>query len=220
MANWYWGVLKYVFSNCSASTISDTFYSTGRRRYGHPALTGVLPTPWLPLKKGQTLANYIEAQSSEDGHGDKGDAVVLTLRKRPRRDARQSSRAHTPGPATRLNGSSRGAPDQIDNPWREESTDSRPGNGSQELHRRLSFDQATGIIMLPEDSDWMGEDESSSDDVPGPMPTESSTRQSLGEEGSLPVPTPRSPTSQNRHSTYYHHPERRRSRMPGGFPRS
>jgi calcium permeable stress-gated cation channel len=61
--------------------------STGKRRYGHPALNGVLPEPWLPLKKGQTLANY------NDNDGDNGDirtkngdastqAVVLTLRRK------------------------------------------------------------------------------------------------------------------------------------------
>ncbi|KAG8730698.1 hypothetical protein FRC11_006065, partial [Ceratobasidium sp. 423] len=143
MANWYWGVLN-----------------TGRRRYGHPALTGVLPTPWLPLKKGQTLANYIEAQSSEDGPTDKNDAVVLTLRKRrtsrQRREARRSSRTLTPGASSTLNGHG-GPPEAGDNPWREDSTASGSGNGngSHSLHNRLDYDHATGIIMLPEDSDWM-----------------------------------------------------------------
>ncbi|CEL63481.1 putative membrane protein YLR241W OS=Saccharomyces cerevisiae (strain ATCC 204508 / S288c) GN=YLR241W PE=1 SV=1 [Rhizoctonia solani AG-1 IB] len=212
MANWYWGVLN-----------------TGRRRYGHPALTGVLPTPWLPLKKGQTLANYIEAQSSEDGPADRNDAVVLTLRQRrtgrQRRNARHSSRTHTPGASSALNGRT-GTPEANDNPWREDSTASgsgiQSGNGSQNAHHKLVFDHATGVIVLPEDSDWMGEDESSADEGPGPLPTE--TVASPVDEESLPVPTPRSPlspsASQNRHSTYFHHPERRRSRMPGGFPRS
>ncbi|TFY73230.1 hypothetical protein EWM64_g10782, partial [Hericium alpestre] len=40
MSNWFNGILN-----------------TGKRRYGHPVLTGVLPQPWLPLKKGQTLVN-------------------------------------------------------------------------------------------------------------------------------------------------------------------
>ncbi|QRW20616.1 membrane protein [Rhizoctonia solani] len=211
MANWYWGVLN-----------------TGRRRYGHPVLTGVLPTPWLPLKKGQTLANYIEAQSSEGGPADKGDAVVLTLRKRrtsrQRRDARRSSRAHTPGASSAPSGHT-DTPGVNDNPWREDSTASGSGiqsaNGSQNPHK-LVYDHATGVIMLPEDSDWMGEDESSADEGPGPLPTE--TLASPRDEESLPTPTPRSPLSpsanQNRYSTYFHHPERRRSRMPGGFPRS
>ncbi|CAE6483261.1 unnamed protein product [Rhizoctonia solani] len=211
MANWYWGVLN-----------------TGRRRYGHPVLTGVLPTPWLPLKKGQTLANYIEAQSSEGGPADKGDAVVLTLRKRrtsrQRRDARRSSRAHTPGASSAPSGHT-DTPGVNDNPWREDSTASGSGiqsvTGSQNPHK-LVYDHATGVIMLPEDSDWMGEDESSADEGPGPLPTE--TLASPRDEESLPTPTPRSPLSpsanQNRYSTYFHHPERRRSRMPGGFPRS
>ncbi|CAE6531156.1 unnamed protein product [Rhizoctonia solani] len=207
MANWYWGVLN-----------------TGRRRYGHPALTGVLPTPWLPLRKGQTLANYIEAPSSEDGPADKNDAVVLTLRKRrtsrQRREARRSSRAHTSGASSALNGHN-GPPEASDNPWRENSTGSgdRSGNGSENNNHRLDFDHATGIIMLPEDSDWMGEDESSAEEEPAVLPTEAVV--SPGTEGNLPVPTPRSPSgSQSRHSTYFHHPERRRPKMPGGFPRS
>ncbi|CAE6451685.1 unnamed protein product [Rhizoctonia solani] len=212
MANWYWGVLN-----------------TGRRRYGHPALTGVLPTPWLPLKKGQTLANYIEAQSSEDGPADKNDAVVLTLRKRrtsrQRRNAQHSSRTHTSGASSALNGRTN-TTETNDNPWREDSTASGSGiqsaNGSQNPHHKLVFDHATGVIMLPEDSDWMGEDESSADEAPGPLPTEAVV--SPVDEESPPVPTPRSPlspsASQNRYSTYFHHPERRRSRMPGGFPRS
>ncbi|KAL5634220.1 hypothetical protein ACGC1H_006142 [Rhizoctonia solani] len=206
MANWYWGVLN-----------------TGRRRYGHPALTGVLPTPWLPLRKGQTLANYIEAPSSEDGPADKNDAVVLTLRKRrtsrQRREARRSSRNHT-GASSALNGHS-GPPEGSDNPWRENSTGSgdRSGNGSENNNHRLDFDHATGIIMLPEDSDWMGEDESSAEEEPAALPTEAVA--SPGTEGSLPALTPRSPSgSQSRYSTYFHHPERRRPKMPGGFPRS
>src|SRR5882757_7341960 len=63
MSNWYPGVLN-----------------TGKRRYGHPALTGVLPTPWLPLKKGETLANYLDRDSAKAPDG--GNAVVLTLRRR------------------------------------------------------------------------------------------------------------------------------------------
>ncbi|KAG8742156.1 hypothetical protein FRC10_001964 [Ceratobasidium sp. 414] len=211
MANWYWGVLN-----------------TGRRRYGHPALTGVLPTPWLPLKKGQTLANFIEGHGEGDGSGDKGDAVVLTLRKRHtsrtrRLDTNQASR----GSSQALNGlaDSQGTPinGTGSNPWRDDSS-----SGSN-LRNRLSYDHATGIIMLPDDSDWMGEDESSSDEAPGPVHIQIDTGSSnrLEDEGvATPVPTLRSPatlrspTSQNRYATYFHHPERRKSKMPGGFPRS
>ncbi|KAG9089987.1 hypothetical protein FS749_000909 [Ceratobasidium sp. UAMH 11750] len=204
MANWYWGVLN-----------------TGRRRYGHPALTGVLPTPWLPLKKGQTLANFIEGNDADDGSGDKGDAVVLTLRKRhtsrTRRQEPQASRSSSQ--ALNNLADSNGTPinDPGSNPWRDDSS-----SGSN-LRNRLSYDHATGIIMLPDDSDWMGEDESSADEGPGPVHIQIDTGSSnrLQDEGiPTPVPTLRSPASQNRHATYFHHPERRKSRMPGGFPRS
>lgn len=66
-------------------------YSTGKRRYGHPALNGMLPRPWLPLKKGQTLANFVdcdeEAVQNVNGAPRKSgpakqEAVVLTLRRR------------------------------------------------------------------------------------------------------------------------------------------
>lgn len=68
--------------------------STGKRRYGHPALNGVLPQPWLPLKKGQTLANFVDhdvdtnnntAQNGRRGRKSDaagGEAVVLTMRRR------------------------------------------------------------------------------------------------------------------------------------------
>ncbi|KAG8724276.1 hypothetical protein FRC09_020486, partial [Ceratobasidium sp. 395] len=172
--------------------------------------------------KGQTLANFIEGHDAGDGSGDKGDAVVLTLRKRrtsrPRRaDGNQASR----GSSQALNtlAESNGTPigDASSNPWRDDSS-----SGSN-VRNRLSYDHATGVIMLPDDSDWMGEDESSADEGPGPMHIQIDTGSSnrLDDEGvPTPVPTLRSPTSQNRHATYFHHPERRKPRMPGGFPRS
>jgi len=70
MTNFYYGVLN-----------------TGKRRYGHPALNGPLPQPWLPLKKGQTLANFVDRDHGE-GNGSSSvsdshaQAVVLTLRRR------------------------------------------------------------------------------------------------------------------------------------------
>ncbi|EEB88492.1 hypothetical protein MPER_13641, partial [Moniliophthora perniciosa FA553] len=69
MANWYSGVLN-----------------TGKRRYGHPALTGVLHEPWLPLKKGQTINNSTSNDRERGGglsRSNPNQAVVLTLRKRP-----------------------------------------------------------------------------------------------------------------------------------------
>jgi hypothetical protein len=53
--------------------------STGKKRYAHPALTGLLPQPWLPLKRGETLVNSHNSNRT----GRKFDqAVVLSLRKR------------------------------------------------------------------------------------------------------------------------------------------
>ncbi|KAG9086353.1 hypothetical protein FRC07_013119, partial [Ceratobasidium sp. 392] len=182
MANWYWGVLN-----------------TGRRRYGHPALTGVLPTPWLPLKKGQTLANFIEGHDAGDGSADKGDAVVLTLRKRHtsrtrRQDANQASRGSSQALNTLVESNGTPIADANSNPWRDDSS-----SGSN-VRNRLSYDHATGIIMLPDDSDWMGEDESSSDEGPGSLHIQIDTGSSnrLDDEGVLsPAPTLRSPASQN-----------------------
>jgi len=70
MTNFYYGVLN-----------------TGKRRYGHPALNGPLPQPWLPLKKGQTLANFVdrdhgEGNGSSPASNSHAQAVVLTLRRR------------------------------------------------------------------------------------------------------------------------------------------
>ncbi|KAH7090850.1 DUF221-domain-containing protein [Auriculariales sp. MPI-PUGE-AT-0066] len=120
MANWYNGVLN-----------------TGKRRYGHPAMTGVLPQPWLPIKKGQSLANNAPvtpgrkvgwrerlagrgappgaANGSEGGAGE--DAVVLTLRRRRsgvRPDIRKTSlgperRQSAPLPSTGTPGQNPGA---------------------------------------------------------------------------------------------------------------
>lgn len=48
--------------------------NSGRRRYGHPALSGQLPTPWLPAPK--------EVDTSQTLGMTSGDAVVLNLRRR------------------------------------------------------------------------------------------------------------------------------------------
>lgn len=57
-------------------------------------MNGVLPQPWLPLKKGQTLANFVDhdvdtnANTVQNGRRNKnkpdvqGEAVVLTMRRR------------------------------------------------------------------------------------------------------------------------------------------
>ncbi|KXN82921.1 hypothetical protein AN958_02004 [Leucoagaricus sp. SymC.cos] len=127
MANWYSGVLN-----------------TGKRRYGHPALNGVLPEPWLPLKKGQTLVNHNNGTQHTKNNG---QTVVLTLRKRYGVHEIPSDAA------------------AVQNPWGDmyrpaSSTSSqrqqrRQGGPSHVLHHRLSFDHGSGVIMLPDDVDWL-----------------------------------------------------------------
>ena len=102
MANWYTGVLKYAIPYFSTLLINMTFilFSTGKRRYGHPALNGVLPEPWLPLKKGQSLVNN-DHRPDAPRVGQVNDTVVLTLRKRPSM-ARNRRASETAGKLTLL----------------------------------------------------------------------------------------------------------------------
>ncbi|KAG9311311.1 hypothetical protein JVU11DRAFT_8399 [Chiua virens] len=153
MANWYYGILN-----------------TGKRRYGHPAFTGVLPEPWLPLKKGQTLAN---------GHRDgllriplnSTNGIVLSLRnrysllrKKVSRRARTTENgendvANSPHEVHPLTADTHTTPD----PWTE--SDAAPSHGLDNHLHRLSYDPASGVIMLPEGDDWlMDEDDDSSDE--------------------------------------------------------
>jgi len=216
MANWYSGVLN-----------------TGKRRYGHPALNGVLPEPWLPLKKGQTLINHNRVGVLRNNH-DSSQAVVLTLRNRysiTRRNTRQfptgsrdlRTRRHSMD-------SENGGPDAMDvssdqtisNPWE----DARPNNShslrtTPQLNHRLSFDQASGVIMLPDDGEWLIDDADSDEEDYGETALEIPQL-----DTNVPGDIPSSPTgsaisnspAKRRYGTYYHHPERRRSVIPGAFP--
>ncbi|KAG5645965.1 hypothetical protein DXG03_004757 [Asterophora parasitica] len=224
MAGWYNGVLN-----------------TGKRRYGHPALAGVLPEPWLPLKKGQSLVNHdhrADAPRPKDN-----EAVVLTLRKRYSsvRGRRQSS---VPPAARNLDlggagpsGSrgivpGNGGAEELaavavnTNPWE----DARPragssSNGGHTLNHRLSFDVASGVIMLPDDGEWL-EDDADSDEDFGTENTggleRSITEASVVDDEYAPGAGATSPTSSpsrsTRYGTYFHHPERRRQPIPGAFP--
>ncbi|KAF5366245.1 hypothetical protein D9758_005743 [Tetrapyrgos nigripes] len=152
MANWYSGILN-----------------TGKRRYGHPALNGVLPEPWLPLKKGQTLRNNLErGEPTSRNTNDSGQAVVLTLRKRPsvvRRSRIPSLSGASSNNTSYMNGTG-GNANTSTNPWEDVESRSpvRASSGSRLAHR-LSFDHATGVIMLPEDGGWLAdEDEMDSDE--------------------------------------------------------
>ncbi|KAJ6460924.1 hypothetical protein C8R45DRAFT_1220848 [Mycena sanguinolenta] len=208
MANWYNGVLN-----------------TGKRRYMHPALNGVLPQPWLPLKKGQTLSNNDQRGSPRANKDSNGQAVVLTLRKRPSVRQRQSEfMDDTP--------LSDAAPGDSLEPGRTRSSE---GRRTANLSHRLSFDPASGVINLPDNDDWLDEDEDSDQDFGtqtggmensvgslNDLEAPASNSNSEGEHTMLDMPltgSPNTPSRLSRYGTYFHHPERRRQVIPGAFPR-
>lgn len=195
-------------------------FSTGKRRYGHPALTGVLPEPWLPLKKGQTLVNGyrngLMRIPLESTHG-----IVLSLRKRYsmlRKKVTSRSR-------TTANGEDEvhalASDTHASNPWAE--TGVGPSRAQNNHHHRLSYDPASGVIMLPEGDDWLLEedddDDDSSDEYDNATPQSGEVASNASQEDLGHATSPSAPTSpKRRHGTYYHHPERRRTSIPGAFP--
>jgi len=134
-------------------------------------------------------------------------AVVLTLRKR-------KSIMHGIRPSTFPNMSSplrNGKIPQGRGPPDEAQENGNPGPSEPHISNRLSYDQASGVIMLPEDSDWLGEDsDSDAEYMSSPENPENLNNVSTH-------PHIRTPTK--RYATYYHHPERRRQSIPGAFPR-
>lgn len=171
---------------------------------------------------------------------DSNQAVVLTLRKRysmVRRGVRQmttgmlsSGRTYADGEQSSAQELAGGTSDPAStNPWQ----DTRPGpshrsqTAPQPLHHRLSFDHASGVIMLPEGENWLMDEEysDSEDDYGTPSPHEETPvveAAGSGVSGSLPSDSqpPTSSPSKRRsaYSTYYHHPERRsRQTVPGAF---
>lgn len=181
----------------------DHVDSTGKRRYGHPALNGVLPQPWLPLKKGQSIVNHGRTNGTKP---DTEQAVVLTLRKR--KSMLQGNRPSTfPSMSSPLRN---GRTPQRRGPLDEdqENVEFRPAESH--TSNRLSYDPASGVIMLPEDH-WLGEESDSDAEYMSSVENqENSNTVSV-------LPHTRTPTK--RHATYYHHPERRRQSIPGAFPR-
>ena len=167
--------------------------STGKRRYGHPVLNGVLPEPWLPLKKDQALVNN-EGMTSGNGHGryqhqQRDQAVVLTLRKRysvqtggararERSRQRQSALGRGGIGSSPLATVDSNAGFEID-PWQDASTSTTPRaskrtgtglrpttgglSGTRALTHRLSYDHASGVIMLPDEDAWLDSEDS---DIP------------------------------------------------------
>lgn len=133
----------------------------------------------------------------------------------------------------------------LSNPWQDRerdadsdlegrSTSARPTvrhsqSQPQPLHHRLSFDHATGVITLPEDGEWLLQDEYSDSEEGGTsQESPAATPEAEGAEGADgTVPKVVDLTSAvsgggggARHRTYYHHPERRRQTLPGAFPPS
>jgi hypothetical protein len=188
--------------------------STGKRRYGHPALNGVLPEPWLPLKKGQTLVNNRAkaTNAAKDAH----QAVVLTLRNRYSMVRRESRRDSVPENGIR-------SIEPTGNPWEDAPGLSHhpPRTAPVRLNHRLSFDGASGVIVLPDDGDWLIEDVDSDEDYGVESDLGNAGGNDVPDEGSSQASNlaPLSP-SKRRYGTYYHHPERRRQTVPGAFPQS
>jgi len=205
MANWYSGVLN-----------------TGKRRYGHPALNGVLPVPWLPQAKKQSpsTTNGAPPAPEEPAEDHVNHAVVLTLRKR--RSIVRPDSGQVAGP-TEADGTPASAPADLDhipspgeqmaspettaNPWqdiqpRRPTTQRRP----IALQHRLSYDQGSGVIVLPENDEWLGDEDASSDEEPDSPVRSAHSSPGAGAE--------RQASLRKRYSTYYHHPERRRSTVP------
>jgi hypothetical protein len=208
-----------------------TAYSTGKRRYGHPALNGVLPEPWLPLKKGQTLVNHGNGTQHTKNNG---QTVVLTLRNRYNSLRNRNKGVPEPGPSSLpTNGLQEILTDAavVPNPWGDIRVTPRHRaiNTPSALHHRLSFDHGSGVIMLPDDVDWLDLDEGNSDvehheneepELNGGNGLEQSVTSLMSTD--LTAATPGmgmvSPSRTSRYGTYFHHPERRRQTIPGAFP--
>ena len=200
-------------------------FSTGKRRYGHPAFTGVLPEPWLPLKKGQTLVNGhrngLIRIPLESTHG-----IVLSLRnrysmlrKKVVRRSPTTANGESNDPTSPLEVHPLVSDTHAANPWAEGEAGSSSHPHSH--YHRLSYDPASGVIMLPEGDDWlMDDDDDSSDEYGNTTPPSGEVASTNTSQEDLGHPSTSSPPAspKRRHGTYYHHPERRRPAIPGAFP--
>lgn len=207
MANFYGGVLN-----------------TGKRRYGHPALNGVLPVPWLPLKKGQTLVNG-ERAAHRVGSKDNNQAVVLTLRKRPSVVRRSTRGPPSSTPIGITVDPSTPDPTTSRNPWEDTHSPRRSQTlpTPNTVNHRLSYDHATGVIMLPDDETWLVDDVDSEEEEDYGVPDEEPPLTRAQTEppilSSSVLSSSPTPSRLSRYGTYFHHPERRRQPIPGAFPR-
>jgi hypothetical protein len=114
----------------------------------------------------------------------------------------------------------------MNNPWREDFLRDVNGRGQDHhLSHRLSYDVASGVIMLPDDGDWLDEEGDSDEDVTSEVgitvtaPAESDDERGT-EEGGMPSTraVSNSPMRTSRYGTYFHRPERRKQVVPGEFP--
>lgn len=226
MTNFYYGVLN-----------------TGKRRYGHPALNGLLPQPWLPLKQGQTLANFVD-RDHDEGNGSNSvskshaQAVVLTLRRRYnairedvgdftsrliRKDKRQQKHDSSLAPNTTVPGDrdrgeqehspSKTPSDTASNPWRDNVS-----GPSRPAGRPRSYTHARRLSFDPA----TGVINLPDDDgrwLEGASLYDSDSER---EDEGLPIPDGEmegdsSPGNgvRRRQSVYWHHPEKRR--VSGNF---
>ena len=154
------------------------------------------------------------------------EAVVLTLRKRlgsVRKATRTNPSRQIITEDAGLGGFLNG-----ENPW---TIDSLSQSGSEQsdqnrrkIKHRLSFDDASGVIVLPEDVQWLMDDmdSDSEEDYRGDTLSNGDLNHEDGAlAGSSTGNVPSELTSTNtrqRHGTYFHNPERRRQTMPGAYP--
>lgn len=116
------------------------------------------------------------------------------------------------------------------NPWE----DTRPQHSRSGSGHRLSYDVASGVIMLPDDADWLEDDADSDEEnygtehnrgLDGPIADliDGGSASAAGGEteevdGGVTPTISISPSRTSRYGTYFHHPERRRQPIPGAFP--
>ena len=157
-------------------------------RYAHPALAGVLPTPWLPLRSSESLLSQTTTPNANAAAKNKKEvSVALSLRRKVSRLRRKVTgspaalsrpdlvQEPTNGSGKRLGASGSGAGGGffdgggVENPWEDASPGGVGARGGgrpdrAKPHKRLSFDPATGVIML--DDDQSSEEDPEEEDAP------------------------------------------------------
>ncbi|WRT64883.1 uncharacterized protein IL334_001819 [Kwoniella shivajii] len=169
MNNFYFGVLN-----------------TGRRRYAHPALSGLLPTPWLPAKvkfgdgakeggkrsvvlslrrkmtkklKREAGGNHENAsQQGENGrNGSSSSSTTGIPDGWTTGHSLKPSKSSTSLKAGSPHGAGSGTTENL-NPWRDPTPSPSEAN-SAGLKKKISFGPGTGVIDLPENNVWGDEDD-------------------------------------------------------------